>query len=109
MVSMLSLQVDQARRSTRSMMIIDRYSNGDLVQDIADEFECTRHNVLRLARAAGLPRRARGFPVSKRQAIIKDLKAEWYYKEIAFRHKVSEAYISIVAKDEGLNRYKRSR
>ena len=107
MVSQLSIQVERSLRTTRSMMIIDRYANGDPVQEIADDFECTRGTVNRLARAAGLPKRPKSFPVSTRQAVIKDLKTERYYSEIAARHKVSEAYISLVAKDEGLNRYKR--
>ena len=101
-----SMQIERARRTYRSLDIIRRYSLGDPVQEIADQYECGRRTVLHYARLAGLPKRPKHFPEEVRNSVIAQLKAKTPYKIIAKKYHCSEAYISKVATETKLRRYK---
>ena len=101
----LSLQTERGRRAQRSLTIIQLYEKGELVNEIADYFECSKNTILRHARFAGLPKRPKCFPTEIRNAVIRDLQRKRTYKAISVAHGVSQAYISKVATEEGLQRY----
>lgn len=106
----LSLELERSRRATRSLEIIVKYANGDPVEDIAREYDCTRHTVLRLARHAGLPKRPKHFPEEVRAAVLKDYDDGLPYAVIVKKHKVSMAYIVKVAEETARpKRYKMSK
>lgn len=101
----LSLELERERRAERSLLIIQHYTDGIVVAEIQAEFDCSRNTVLRYARAAGLDRRPKCFPSTIRNDVVKLLKEGKSYNEIRTKWKVSLAYISKVAKEEGLSRY----
>lgn len=104
--SALSLQLDRARRLTRALEMVKRYADGESVQSIADIYECHRGTILRNARAAGLPKRVKGFAKGIREATISLYKEKIPIAEIARRLDVSQAYVSKTAVEEGINRRK---
>lgn len=107
MPSSVSLQRERSMRVTRSMDIIRCYANGDLVEDIQTLHECSRNTVLRLARLAGLPKRPKCFSVKIKEATLSMLKSGNPLAQIQAQLGVSQAYASKLAKEHGLQRYKR--
>ena len=100
----LSMQIDLARRTTRSMEIILRYGEGEPVRDIEEKYDCSKNTVLRLARSAGLSKRVKSFPTEVRNAVILLYKEKVPIAEIQARLGVSQAYISKTATEERINR-----
>lgn len=95
---------ERANRLRRCVEIIHLYAKGVPVRDIEDRYGCSKNTILRYARAAGLPKRRRGFPESvriKALAMYKDKKPIAY---IADKLDVSQAYLSKMATEEGINR-----
>lgn len=108
MMDDLSMQLDHARRAARMMEILQLYAQKVPVADICAKYECSRSNVQRLVRIAGLKRR-RGYPLETRLNVIARLEEGVLYKVIAGELHVSEAYVSMVAKMYGISRYKTSK
>ncbi len=96
---------ERSNRLVRFVVITRAYAKGAPVQDIVTQYGCTRGTVLRYARLAGLPKRPKHFPAEIRAAVIRDYKAKVPVAEIAKLHKVSQAYVSRSAKEEGISRY----
>lgn len=107
MTSTFSMQRERALRTTRSMSIIQDYAKGRPVQDMVDFYECSRNTILRLARLAGLPKRPKCFPTKIKESTLVLLKRGVPLKDIQQKLKVSPAYASKLAKQHGLNRYKK--
>ncbi|MGY3615639.1 hypothetical protein [Bradyrhizobium sp. USDA 10063] len=96
---------ERANRLARYVVITRAYEKGEDVNRIADRFGCTRGTVLRYARMAGLPTRPKHFPTKIRRAVIRDYKAAMPVADIARLHEVSPAYVSKVAREQGISRY----
>lgn len=104
--SPLSLDFERGRRQQRALEIAMRYAAGDeTVEDIASDYGCAKGTILRHARLAGLAKRPRCLPAEVRAAVIDDYKNDVPISIIAERHRVSQAYVSKVATEEGINRY----
>lgn len=105
-----SFTQERANRIKRFVLIVGAYKRGQLVQDIEAEYGCSRHTVLRYARLAGLAKRPRGFDPSIRKATIALYQQGKPIAQIEAQLGVSQAYISKVATEEGINRrnFKRS-
>lgn len=93
----------------RAILIIADYANGVSVIDIQNKFECSRQTVLRLARAAGLPKRPKCFPEQIRRSALAMLELKRPLAEIKASLGCSEAYLSKLAKENNLARYKRNK
>lgn len=87
------------------MKIAELYAKKVKVQDIANEFKCTRGTVLRIARAFEMPKRERGDAYLKK-ACIKAYKREIPIKVIAQKCNRSMAWVSKVANQRGILRRK---
>lgn len=96
---------ERANRLTRFVAITRAYKSGQAVREIEAEYGCARSTVLRYARLADLPTRPKHFPADVRKAVIADYKAEVPVATIASQHGVSPAYVSKVAREEGISRY----
>ncbi len=103
--SVFSFTQERANRLARFVKIVRAYKAGQLVLDIEAEYGCSRHTVLRYARLAGLPKRQKGFDPDVRESVIAAYKAKKPIAEIAEKYKVSMAYVSKTATEEGINRY----
>lgn len=102
----LSMQTDLARRFERSMEIVRMYRDGVPIIEICEVFECSRGTVLRMARAAGLPRRPKNkFPEKTKTDAIEMLKQGMLQEDIAKELGTSVAWVSILGRKMGLNRY----
>jgi transposase-like protein len=97
---------ERANRLRRCVEIIDLYAKGVPVRDIVDRYGCSNHTVNRYARAAGLPKRPKHFPEKIRLAAIAMYKDGKPIAEIQARLGVSQAYVSNLATEEGINRRK---
>jgi hypothetical protein len=96
---------ERANRLTRYIVITRAYKAGKPVRDIENKYGCSRGTVLRYARLAELPKRPKHFPAEIRAGVIKDYKAKMAVADIAKLHDVSPAYVSKVAREEGISRY----
>jgi len=97
---------ERKNRLVRFTKIIKAYKAGQPVRDIEAEFGCSRSTIQRYVRLAGCPKRPKSFENSVREEVIVAYKAKVPVAEIAKKHKVSQAYVSKVATEEGINRYK---
>lgn len=96
---------ERANRLKRCIAIIRSYKSGMLIRDIEIKYGCSRQTILRYARAAGIEKRPKHFPKEIRNAVIKDYKNKIEVAEIARLHNVSPAYVSKIAREEGISRY----
>lgn len=96
---------ERANRLARYVVITRAYAKGEDVNRIASRFGCSRGTVLRYARMAGLPTRPKHFGAAVRRAVIRDYKVKMPVAEIARLHEVSPAYVSKIAREEGISRY----
>ena len=98
---------ERANRLTRYIIITRAYKAGQPVRDIENKYGCSRHTVLRYARMAELLKRPKHFPTEIRQAVIADYKNPNLIPvaEIAKLNGVSPAYVSKIAREEGISRY----
>ena len=96
---------ERANRLTRYVVITRAYKAGKPVRDIEGKYGCSRGTVLRYARMADLPKRPKHFPEEIRKGVIRDYKAKLPVADIAMLHAVSPAYVSKVAREEGISRY----
>jgi transposase len=107
----ISFTQERANRLRRFIVITRAYRNGDQVRDIEERFGCSRQTVLRYARLAGLAKRPKHFPQDIRAAVIADYKEmngnrpRFSVTELAALHDVSPAYVSKIAREEGISRY----
>lgn len=100
---------ERANRLKRFLQIIYDYKNGVGVYEITCSYGCSKNTVLRYARIAGLPQRERSFGKGTRDEVIRLYRARIPVKQIAKDLKVSPAYISRTASEEGINRHARPR
>lgn len=98
---------ERANRLIRYVVITRAYKAGKPVRDIEGKYGCSRGTVLRYARMAEIPKRPKHFPKEIRNAVIADYKNPKTIPvaEIAKLHDVSPAYVSKVAREEGISRY----
>lgn len=103
----LSFTAERSNRMARFVVITRAYRKGEAVQAIADRHGCDRTTVLRYARMAGLPKRPRHFPTDIRASVLRMYAApeKVPVERIAALHEVSPAYVSKVAREEGISRY----
>lgn len=106
--SIFTFSQERLNRFARYFKIVKAYKAGKPIKDIEQEYGCSRTTVLRYARLAGLEKRPkRKFKEDTRQGVINRLRQGESYLSIEKALSVSQAYISGVAKQEGLQRYKR--
>jgi DNA invertase Pin-like site-specific DNA recombinase len=96
---------EHANRLARFVEIITAYRAGQRIDDIVRDYGCTKSTVLRYARVMGLPKRPKHFEVRKRNRVIRLYRLKVPVAEIARRCECSPAYVSKVAKEEGIGRY----
>jgi transposase-like protein len=103
----LSFTGERTNRLARFVVITRAYRKGEAVQSIADRYGCSRGTVLRYARLAGLPKRPRHSPADVRADVLRMYTdpARVPVADIARLHEVSPAYVSKVAREEGVSRY----
>lgn len=104
---LMNFTQERSNRLSRFVVITRAYAKGEQVSSIEQRFGCSRTTVLKYARMAGLPKRPKHSPVEIRAAVIRDYKAKMPIAEIARLHDVSPAYVSKVAREEGISRYRR--
>jgi DNA invertase Pin-like site-specific DNA recombinase len=98
----LSMQIDHRRRLDRMLEIVRQYRDGIPVIEIAEEFDCSRGTVLRLARAAGLaPRSKRLFTQVQRDEALRRFDNGEPLDHIANVLGTSVAWVSHLARDSG--------
>lgn len=97
---------ERANRLARYIAITRAYKGGQPVKDIHQKYGCSPQTVLRYARLADLPKRAKHLPEEIRKAVLADYKNnELSVIQIAGLHDVSPAYVSKIAREEGISRY----
>lgn len=99
----LSLNFERGKRVERILLIAQRYAAGAKTQKIADDFECSPHTVIRIARVFEIPKRERG-NVYLKKACIKAYKRGLPIVGIASKLKRSEAWVSKIAGERGILR-----
>lgn len=103
--TIFTFRQERNNRINRYVLITREYAKGTKVADIIDQQGCSRQTVLRYARLAGLEKRPKHFPDEVRKGVIADYKAGLSVAEIAMLNNVSPAYVSKVAREEGISRY----
>lgn len=98
---------ERANRLKRFVRIVSAYKAGVPVKKIEDDYGCSRFTVLRYARLAGLPKRAKGFSSDIRYATLSLYRDNVPISKISAELGVSQAYICKVASEEGISRYKK--
>lgn len=97
---------ERANRLARYVAVTRAYKNGQPVNDIRHKYGCSHQTVLRYARLADLPKRPKHFSADIRKAVLKDYAdPKLSVLQIAELHDVSPAYVSKVAREEGVSRY----
>lgn len=99
-------ETERLNRTPRFIEIVTAYQSGHPVATIVEKHKCSRNTVLRYARLAGLPKRPKHFNTAIRSEAIELLRSGAPLAEIATMLDVSKAYVSTVAKESGLSRYK---
>lgn len=103
-----SFAQERANRPARFVAVARAYKNGEPVLKIQEKFGCSLQTVNRYARMADLPKRPKHFPEDIRKTVIADYKREnpkLDVVQIAERNSVSPAYVSKIAREEGISRY----
>lgn len=99
---------EHANRPVRFIRVVHAYKNHKPVQDIVNEFGCSRTTVLRYARMAGLPKRPKSDDPERRAKIVKLAKqGGMSQKQIAAACDCSVALVSLAEHEAGLSRYGR--
>lgn len=99
---------ERSNRLARYIQITRAYRGGQAVKGIEDKYGCSRGTILRYARMADLPKRPKHLPKDIRAAVIADYKRDnpvLPVVTIAELHDVSPAYVSKIAREEGISRY----
>lgn len=96
---------ERANRLVRYIAIMRAYKTGVAVRDIEEKYGCSKTTVLRYARMAELPKRPKHFPADIRRAVLDDYRRGLSVAQIAQQHAVSPAYVSKIAREEGISRY----
>lgn len=97
---------ERANRLARYIAVTRAYKDGMPVSKIIDRYGCSPQTINRYARMADLPKRPKHFPANIRKAVIADYKNEKLsVAQIAERNSVSPAYVSKLAREEGISRY----
>lgn len=99
---------ERANRLQRFPKVVDDYKDGVLVADIEAKYGCCRGTVLRYARLAGLEKRPKG-DVDRRRGIIALYQQGKPIAQISAQMGVSQALVSKIATEEGINRRKFSK
>lgn len=101
-----SFAQERANRPARFVAVTRAYQNGEPVRKIEERFGCSRQTINRYARMSELPTRPKHFPDDIRRAVIRDYKNKCLSViQIAELNSVSPAYVSKVAREEGISRY----
>lgn len=103
-----SFAQERANRPARFIAVVRAYKAGEPVKKIQDRFGCSLNTVNRYARMSDAPKRPKHFPEDIRKAVILDYKREnprLDVVQIAERNSVSPAYVSKIAREEGISRY----
>lgn len=110
--SIFNFEAERKNRLRRAELIMQAYASGRPLKEIEEKYECSRGTILRYARAAGLEKRgqsARRLPAATRATALLLLKEKKPLAEISARLGVSEAWLSLLAKEHNLSRYKRKK
>jgi uncharacterized protein YerC len=94
---------ERANRLQRFPKIADDYRDGVPVATIEAKYGCSKQTVLRYARMAGLEKRPKG-DADRRRRIIALYQQGKPIAEISVQMAVSQALISKIATEEGINR-----
>lgn len=104
--SVFSFTAEHTNRLSRFVKIVNAYKRGALVQDIENEYGCTKSTILRYARLAGIAKRDRGFDPKIKEGVLAMYALNKPISEIAVHFGVSEAYVSKTASEAGISRRK---
>lgn len=97
---------ERANRLVRYVKIVCDYKSGVLVRDIEARYGCSHNTVMRYARLAELPKRAKSDDPERRAKIVAlAKKGGLSQKQIAEACRCSVALVSMVEHEAGLNRY----
>lgn len=96
---------ERSNRVARYIKIVKAYAKGEPVNKIAEKYGCDRSTILRYARLAQLPKRPKHLSEEIKKAVIKDYANGFPIKQIAELNGVSQAYVSTIARKNGLKRY----
>lgn len=98
-----SFTEERANRLQRFSKVVDDYRAGVPVADIEAKYGCCSGTVLRYARLAGLEKRPKG-DADRRRGIIALYQLGRPIAEISTQMGVSQALVSKIASEEGINR-----
>ena len=97
---------ERENRPARFVAVTRAYQNGEPVRKIEERFGCSRQTINRYARMSDLPVRPKHFPADIRKAVLVDYgDTKLSVSQVAERNGVSPAYVSKVAREEGVSRY----
>lgn len=97
---------ERANRLARYVAVTRAYKQGEPVRNIIERYGCSPQTINRYARMADLPKRPKHFPLNIRKAVITDYgDTKLSVVQIAERNNVSPAYVSKIAREEGISRY----
>lgn len=97
---------ERSNRLSRYVAITRAYRNGQSVRGIQAKYGCSLNTINRYARMAELDKRPKHLPAEIRKAVLADYShSEMQVVEIAKLHNVSPAYVSKIAREEGISRY----
>lgn len=105
---LINFAEERDNRVRRFVQVVRAYARGTEIEKIISKYYCSKSTVLRYARMVGLPARPRHFPEKIKKAVLADYMREPIIPiaTIAANHDVSEAYVSTVAAQAGVSRYK---
>lgn len=104
---LFSFTRERTNRLRRCLEIIRLYAAGVPIRDIINRWGCSSNTVLRYARAAGLPKREKGYPEKIRLAALALYKEGKSLDEIQAALGISQGYISRLATENNINRNRR--
>lgn len=104
----ITFEEEHANRPPRFIEIVNDYKAGVLITAIEAKYGCSRNTIFRYARLANLPKRARG-DAERRAAIIAAYQVGKPIAEIAVTFGISQALVSRIATEAGINRYRKRR
>lgn len=99
---------ERSNRLIRYVQITRAYKANEPINKIAEKYGCDKTTVMRYARMAGLPKRPKHFPKHIKEAVLKDCKKGLPIKVISELHNVSQAYISMLEKENNISRRRKN-
>jgi len=102
-----SFTQERSNRAARYVAVLRAYRGGTPVQQMVVKYGCSRSTIIRYARMAELPKRPKHLPHEIKAAVLVDYaNPALSVIQIAELNHVSPGYVSKVAREAGISRYR---